>query len=54
MRKPFGFLAIIAAMLALPLSAQPTKPLTSAQPLSPSEAVQGSAPLLPVKHAASS
>jgi hypothetical protein len=39
MRKAFSFMAIIAAVLALPLAAQSTKPIsaTTAAPLSPAE-----------------
>ena len=46
MRKAFSFMAIIAAVLALPLAAQSTKPISStkAAPLSPAEAVQGYGP----------
>jgi CubicO group peptidase (beta-lactamase class C family) len=49
MRRALSFLAIITAVLALPLSAQPTKPLSpaTAAPLSPAEAVQGTAPIAP-------
>src|SRR5688572_25643966 len=43
MRRALSFLALITAILALPLSAQSTKPLSpaTAEPLSPVEAVQG-------------
>src|SRR5918997_750745 len=49
MRKALSFLTVIVAMLALPLSAQPTTPLSPAaeQPLSPAEATQGSVQLAP-------
>ena len=49
MRKALSFLALITALVALPLSAQPTRPLDrpAAGPLSPAEAVQGTAPAAP-------
>ncbi len=49
MRRALSFLALITAVLALPLSAQSTKPLSpaTAEPLSPTEAVQGAVPTAP-------
>lgn len=50
MRKVFSFLAAITAILALPLSAQPTSPplaTRSANPLSPAEAVQSASVQVP-------
>ncbi len=49
MRRALTFLAVIGAMLALPLSAQPARPLRPAvdQPLSPAEATQSAVQLAP-------
>jgi len=49
MRKALSFLAVISAVLALPLAAQSTRPLdrAAAEPLSPVEAVQGTTPTAP-------